>query len=247
MPRQGQQRQAMAQGHQLHLMQRRLVGGDGEGTDDPAGAGPAAQVDPLVGAEMRHRPLGPQQRGLDAWTFQHHAPVDAQLRQAGLAHHPETEVGEGFPLGDVAHEGHGVAKWDRTLGLLHRVAGHAGFGQQRIDRPVPGLEPVDVRNQAGRPNEGNHGRHGAGPSLIKRAELSATKGERPERCATERAQKPTDRRRTAKSDRPNAPAPGLRPRAARTRCIRGRQRLGDGAGDRDRTDDIQLGKLTFYH
>jgi hypothetical protein len=23
--------------------------------------------------------------------------------------------------------------------------------------------------------------------------------------------------------------------------------LGVGAGDRDRTDDIQLGKLTFYH
>jgi hypothetical protein len=25
------------------------------------------------------------------------------------------------------------------------------------------------------------------------------------------------------------------------------QRRGSGAGDRDRTDDIQLGKLTFYH
>ena len=130
------------------------------------------------------------------------APEDAQLRKAGLAHHPETEVGEGFPLGDVAHEGHGVAKWDRTLGLLHRVAGHAGFGQQRIDRPVPGLEPVDVRNQAGCPNEGNHGRHGADPSLIKRAELSATGGERPERSVAERARKAAERRSVRKSDRP---------------------------------------------
>ena len=30
-------------------------------------------------------------------------------------------------------------------------------------------------------------------------------------------------------------------------ALRSIGRKSDGAGDRDRTDDIQLGKLTFYH
>ncbi|CAN1722602.1 protein of unknown function [Hyphomicrobium sp. 1Nfss2.1] len=34
--------------------------------------------------------------------------------------------------------------------------------------------------------------------------------------------------------------------AVRARTLTGLG-LWDGAGDRDRTDDIQLGKLTFYH
>ena len=46
---------------------------------------------------------------------------------------------------------------------------------------------------------------------------------------------------------------GATPRSAGFHALRQKGRVVDvsdrrvGAGDRDRTDDIQLGKLTFYH